>query len=397
MTLDTLIQTALLRPAPDTRALVLMGGGARTAYQAGVLRALARCMGGDTFPFDILLGTSAGALNATYLATQAADGAAAFERLAGFWSELRSSAVYELHLPSWTRPSRLATALHLWRQGRRQGAILDTTPLARTLEAQLSMGGLERALRSRAIEALAVTASSYSTGVHWTFCHTARDGGRRPWNSPGRRGEFQAITAQHLLASAAIPFLFPSVPIEVDGRTEHFGDGSMRQISPLSPALRLGAGKLLVIGVGQPEPLLPNGPSARPPGFGTIAGHALGSVFHDAVRADVEQARRVTRALSQLPPRLAAAVPYRPVEVLSIQPSRSLDALALEHLADMPAPLRSALRAVGALGPGAPLASYLMFEPPFVRALIALGERDAAAQGAQLRAFFEPARTVARA
>ena len=233
--------------------------------------------------------------------------------------------------------------------------------------------------------------------MHWTFCHTGADSQHRNWREAGRCGEFQPVTIDHLLASAAIPFLFPAIPLWVDDHCEYFGDGSMRQVSPLSPAVRLGADRILVIGVGQPRRAGLTTVCARAPGFGTIAGHALASVFHDTLHADVEQARRVTNALSRMPPEVAAALPLRPLDILVMQPSRSLDAIARDHLRALPVELRAALQAVGALAAGAPLASYLMFEPAFTRDLMALGECDARARAADLLALLDPIPAGARA
>ncbi|HSW18095.1 MAG TPA: patatin-like phospholipase family protein [Ramlibacter sp.] len=396
MTLDTIIRAGMSRPARTVRALVLMGGGARTAYQVGVLRAVAAMLRlrqdghQSRFPFQVLVGTSAGALNAAFLASTATHGLDAMDELAQFWGSLRSHSIYQLHVPRWARFSRLLSALQLWRQARRQGAILDTMPLVNTLHRVISLEGIDRALETGALEAVAITASSYTTGVHWTFCHTSADAGHVAWVRPGRRAEFQPLTIEHLMASSAIPFLFPSTPLWVDGRREYFGDGSMRQVSPLSPAVHLNASHVLVVGVGQPERSgLSGGPLAGEPGMGAVAGHALGSVFHDTLQADVEQAVRITQTLQQLPREVAAVLPYRPVNVIAIQPSQSLDALALSCVSTMPRDVRRAFGGLSAMRGGGPLASYLLFEPGFVQALIALGEEDAYARKADLMAFFE--------
>lgn len=403
MSLETIISSGLTRPDEELNALVLMGGGARTAYQAGVLQALARVLSFDVgtgnrrFPFSILVGTSAGALNASYLASRANEGLAAFGQLASFWTTLRSSQVYHLKVPGWIRSSRIAAALFLSQHVRKQQAFLNNTPLVDTLHRVISLANIEQVLQDKTLLALAVTASSYTSGVHWTFCQTAHGIGADLWSRPGRRAELQPITIEHLMASSAIPFLFPATPLWVDGHREYFGDGSMRQSSPLSPALHLGARKILVIGVGQPERASLAGPMAPGiagrPTLGAIAGHALASVFQDTLQADVEQAQRVSKTLRQMPREIAAVMPYRPVEVLALSPSQSLDALAQAHASELPAATYNALAGLGALGAGespsgAALASYLLFEPGFIKALMALGERDAYARKDELLAFF---------
>ena len=375
------------------RALVLMGGGARTAYQVGVLGALAAMLrlhpaGPDRFPFQVVVGTSAGALNAAYLASAASRGLAAFDELRGFWAGLHCEAVYRLDAPPWVRFSRLLAAARLWRNARERGAVLDTMPLVDTLHRRISLAGIDASLQAGALDAVAVTASSYTTGDHWTFCHARADAHYDRWDRPGRRAEFQPLTIEHLMASSAIPFLFPATPLWVDGRREYFGDGSMRQISPLSPAIHLGARQVLVIGVGQPERAGFLGTTSGAPSLGAIAGHAMASVFHDTLQADVEQTQRLARTLNGLPREIAGVLPYRAVDVLALQPSESLDLLARAHLKLLPAGVQRALGGLGALREGSgSLASYLLFEPSFVQTLVTLGERDAYAHKAQLLAF----------
>ena len=417
MHLDDLTQTDTLggrlsQPPQDiTRGLVLMGGGARTAYQAGVLQALAALIKppndkADAFPFQVLVGTSAGALNATYLASRAIDGLAALSGLGAFWHGLHSHLVYHLPDTPMAQFSRWATALGVTLSARKQGAALDSMPLVDTLHRRIALNNIELALSRGDLKALAVTASSYTTGVHWTFCQTHQLASAKAWNRPGRRAELQDITIEHLMASSAIPFLFPATPLWVDGNMEYFGDGSMRQSSPLSPAVHLGANKILAIGVGQPQRRSMDITSAsfqaslsskQRPSLGNIAGHAMASVFNDTLMADVEQVQRVNQSIQELKNHLsehhgmtvAQSLPFREVEVLAMQPSESLDALAQAHVHELPRPVRRVLEGLGALkGSGAGLASYLLFEPGFLRALMALGAQDVAMRKEELLDFF---------
>ncbi len=413
MTLGTIITSAMAlmanegAPAPSpARALVLMGGGARTAYQAGVLQALGEMLvapAGATpaprFPFELLVGTSAGALNAAFLGGQALKGLRAFHELAVFWQQLRSDHVYHLDAPWWLGANRLMAATALFKGAAQRNGLLGTMPLVDTLHRAIALDRLEDALAQGVLQGVAVTASSYSSGAHWSFCQLApQHPHAKPWHRPGRRAQFGPITIDHLVASAAIPFLFPAVPLWVQdsggqGAREYFGDGSMRQISPLSPAMHLGASHMLVIGVGQPERAVLGAAlqQAKAPTLGMMAGHAMASVFHDTLQADVEQAQRVSDTLRQLPPELAAALPYRPVQVLAISPSRGLDEIAQAHLRLLPQTMRRVLASLGARdGSAAGLASYLLFEPEFVQALMDLGAHDARARRSELLAFFAP-------
>jgi NTE family protein len=387
MSLDTIIHAGLRQFGRPSVGLVLMGGGARTAYQVGVLKAVAGLLkahpaASRTFPFQVLVGTSAGAINAAFLAGRAMQGLQAFEQLAEFWSRLRSTDVYTLNVPGWVRFSRVAVAWSLSRHARANGALLNNAPLGKILREGILLDGIDAALRSSTIDALAVTGSSYSSGVHWTFCHTASRADFRGWVRPGRRSEYQRLSIDHLMASSAIPFLFPATPLQVDGGEEHFGDGSMRQVTPLSPAMHLGARRILVVGVGQPERpglgLSPEATRSRGPTLGSMAGHVMASVFHDTLQADVEQTQRVTQTINSLPPEAAAAMPYKAIDVLAIAPTRSLDGLAQQFTSELPVSIRDALGALGVLkGSGGTLASYLLFEPGFVQSLIEMGEADA--------------------
>jgi NTE family protein len=399
MALETVIASGLQTHGPQKTALVLMGGGARTAYQVGALKAIAAMLAQrlpaqqHRFPFQVLVGTSAGAINASSLAGYAELGFQAFAELERFWRAVRSRDVYRLNETSsgawFGGANKYLAALALSRGVLAHGAMLDNAPLVETLRSAVSFQGIDRALEANVLSSVAVTASSYSSGVHWTFYHADEDSMTDPWDRPGRRAEYQAITVQHLLASSAIPFVFPAVSLDIDGKSEYFGDGSMRQISPLSPPMHLGAHKIFVIGVGQPNRsgLGIDAPLQERPSLSAVAAHVMASVFHDTLQADVDQARRVTETLKRLAPEVANSLPYRPVRIFAMQPSQSLDALADAHAHELPSDIRQSLGAMLTGGGGASLASYLLFEPGFVDALIKLGQRDAYARASEILEF----------
>lgn len=368
--------------------LVLTGGGARAAYQAGVIHALGKLLASTQhaqFPFPVLVGSSAGAINAAYLASRADDGLQGLMALPGFWNQLSSHDVYHLPSTPLARWSRWATALGLVLSARSHAAALDNLPLADTLHKTIDLRGIDRALQQHQLQALAITASSYTSGTHWTFTQAAAPFAHTLPTRPGRRFTLQPITIEHLLASSAIPFLFPATPLWADGGVEYFGDGSMRHLAPLSPAIHLGASRILAIGVGQPmHKQQPDMSERNAPSLGTIAGHALASVFHDSLGADMQQVQRINRLVSQSPP----AGSMRVIEVKAIQPSQSLDELAQVHVHQLPSRIRRVLDGLGALhGKGAALSSYLLFEPDFIHALLALGHADAMQRADELLAF----------
>jgi NTE family protein len=386
--------------------LVLSGGGARAAYQVGVLRALARLRREHLEPaqrahnpFGVMVGTSAGAINAAALAAHADRFDAAVEVLAKVWQNFSADQVYRADSlgvlrsgAQWLTMLSVGWALARWRRSPPR-SLLDNSPLAELLARLVPLERLQQSLASGQLHALAVSASSYTSGEHFTFYSMAQPA-VPPWQRSQRVAVPGPITHAHLLASAAIPFVFPAQDLAVPGHEGWFGDGSMRQTAPLSPAIHLGAQRLLVIGAGRlQEPPNRVAPNTGYPNLAQIAGHALSSIFLDALTVDVERAQRINRTLRLLPSEAQGATPLRPIEVLVIAPSQRLDDIAARHLHDLPTPVRALLRGAGVSGEGASargtaLATYLLFEAPFTRELMALGEADTLARQAEVLQFF---------
>jgi len=371
--------------------LVLTGGGARAAYQVGVLRALGAIVPKrSACPFTVMCGTSAGAINAAALAADATDFRRGVRRLVSVWKNMHAGDVYRADFPGVVRCSaRWIAGLMLGGYGgKNPAALLDNSPLRGLLEKHLDFGGIRRAIDAGALSAVAVTASGYTTGESISFFEggASADG----WRRSRRVGVKTSLDVGHLMASSALPFVFPPVRIH----REFFGDGSMRQMAPMSPALHLGADRILVVTVAATgQGASPRVVSERCPSLAQIAGHALNSIFLDALEADLERLERINRTIALLNAAAGgvAHLVLKHVDCLVISPSEPLEQIALRHVHSLPRTVRFFLRGIGAMRrSGSNLASYVLFERPFCRALMRLGYRDAMARREEILAFMRP-------
>lgn len=371
----------------------MVGGGARAAYQVGVLKAIAKMLPDRSRnPFQIICGTSAGAINAAALAIYARHFRDAVRKLNFVWKNFHVEQVYRVDPWGLVKTgARWMTAFLLGGLGKQNPqALLDRTPLEQLLAKYMPFEKIQDAIDAGALMAVSVTASGYGSGQSVTFYQGLDT--LEPWKRSRRIGAASKITLDHLMASSAIPFLFQAVKIN----REHFGDGSMRQVAPISPALHLGADKIFAIGVRYNSA---NGQSLRPepqgyPSLAQIAGHVLNTIFFDALEGDLERLERINRMVDLIPPTGTLrehGERLKRVNTFFIGPSRDIEAIATKHIQTLPKGLRMLLRGVGARQRhGANLVSYLLFERAYCRELIALGYADAMARRSEILDFLQP-------
>lgn len=370
-------------------ALVMSGGGARAAYQVGMLRWLARRHPDLHVP--ILTGVSAGAINAAFLASHPDDFRTRVEKLADLWSHLTAEEVF--------RVDSLSLAHNVLRLGLKlvsggamvaphSHAAVDTKPLWRLLERALDgqgdgLPGIEANLRRGALKAVAITTSSYTTGQSITWVQGC---GIPQWERAHRKSIDAKLGVRHVMASAALPIFFPA--IEIDG--QWFGDGGIRLTAPLSPAIHLGADRILAISTRYPRTRVEADQPAvngyPPPA--QIIGVLFNAIFLDLFDADALAMERLNTMMEALPPELRRD--YRTIKLIVLRPSHDLGKLANEYEARLPGAFRFMTRGLGTRETRSnDLLSLLMFQPDYLTRLIELGEADAEARRDEIEGLLE--------
>ncbi|MBT8092532.1 MAG: patatin-like phospholipase family protein [Gammaproteobacteria bacterium] len=368
-------------------ALVLPGGGARGAFQVGVLKAIAELLPRDSRnPFAIISGTSAGAVNSLVLATRAERLRSGVAELEHVWGNFHCHHVYRTdHL------TMLKSSLHWlasivlggWLVGT-PDSLLDNAPLRELLSRNVRFPRIQDAIAAGDLEALAVTAAGYSSARSTTFFEARLS--HESWQRTRRLGKPTELNLDHIMASIAVPMIFP--PVRIGG--EYFGDGAMRQATPLSPAVRLGADRILVIGVRDETGGRPDKAASRPPSFAQIAGYMLDTLFMDGLYADLERITRINELIDGVPgeERRESLQPMRAIDTMLVVPSEDLRIIAHRHRKELPLAIRGLLRGIGGNNPEENrLLSFLLFEKAYTRELIQLGYNDAMEVKDELRDF----------
>ena len=366
--------------------LILAGGGARAAYQVGVMKAIAQMLPNRAKnPFPIICGTSAGAINGAVIAINANRFSLGVKRLYKVWNNFTVEQIFRADTLGVIKSgAHWFAAMMLGGLGKYNPcSLLDRTPLRHLLDKLVPCDEIQNSIDSGSLQAFSVTASGYTSSQSVIFYQGKSE--IVPWHRARRVGVPTKITTDHLLASSAIPFVFEAVKVN----REYFGDGSMRQIAPISPALHLGADRVMVIGVRRDEPEhLERLKTRHYPSLAHVAGYVLDSIFLDSLETDLERLQRINKTVGLIPHEKREQGNLRPVDVLVISPSEDIQSIAARYISELPLALRLLLKGVGALNKsGANFVSYLLFEKGYCRELIDMGYRDTMARKEEVLSF----------
>lgn len=366
-------------------ALLLTGGGARAAYQIGVLKAIAENYPRTSpLPFDVLCGTSAGALNATGLACYASCFHLGVKKVESVWRNFHTNQVYHSDYlrVGWHLLRGFLSNFQAGYATKHPVSLVDNKPLKQSLTKIVDLNRIDRNIQRGFLSSISVTASCYNTGESITFFQsdTAKD-----WRRAKRSGQKTLLGTQHLMASAAIPLLFPSVQIH----QQYYGDGSVNQLSPLSAPIHLGAERIFIIGLEPPRPHDSSNRIPHHPGLATVAGHLLDTVFADTLTADLERLDRINVSIETLKQH-GIQSPLKKIDRYLINPSVNFNQLSSQYFLELPFAVRSLLKLIGiSQHSESSLTSYLLFEKAYTRRLIALGMEDAKRQMPAILEFLQ--------
>jgi len=378
---------ALPNHAKAKTALILSGGGARAAYQVGVLRAISDILPHSTHnPFPIICGTSAGAINAVALASHGQNFREAVLGVEDVWANFTANQVYRTDMFGvlLCLARLLASVIHHGVGIDKPASLLDSSPLRQLLAHVIKFQNIQESIDAGYLHAVSVSATGYSSGETISFFQGADH--LHGWKRHRRLGIPAELCVDHLLASSAIPAIFPAVRVN----REYFGDGAVRQTNPISPALHLGADRVMVVGVsGNLNASMQRVKVEGFPSIAQILGHVLNAAFIDSFEADIELLQRFNKMIGMIPHEASIdSHKLKKVDVLVISPSQALDQIAAPRIKDLPRTIRTLLYGSGATRRGgASLASYLLFEREFCRELIALGYHDAIVRKDDIRRF----------
>ena len=365
--------------------LVLPGGGARAAYQVGVLKAISELIP-DSNPFSIISGTSAGAINASLLASRSQSLKEAVEVLSGVWCNFKTNKVYR------TETTVMLKSIFQWLLTVSSGAVLaknpksllDNSPLRQLLEDTINLEGIKNNIDKGNLDAFAITAASYSSKKSVTFFQSEEDD--IDWERFLRVGVKTDILIDHLMASIALPLIFPAVKIN----NEYFGDGAMRQATPLSPAIRLGAEKLLIINTDSKSPNNQLTDNQIYPSIGEVGGYMLDALFTGGLLSDLERLDRINQIIENSGNNSVQTSnkKMKHLDYCVISPSKDIKKIAKEHYKDVPYSIKLLMKGLGLKNrDDSELLSFLLFESSFTSSLIQLGFEDGMTNQSEIKAI----------